>query len=469
MEIISNWIKIGLLLALLSLLAACGPAQLPPSETSAPLETSSPQPHTAVGETQSPPPLTPTPETETPTSEPAIPTAEPETPSPQPHPLKVAFVKDKNAWIWVEGKGSSPLTESGGVLQVLVSDDGELVAYTREVDEFHQEIWVTGTTEPAGSERRLVSVDQFEQMQVKDPSPFRKGTLPANLKFIPGSHRLVFNIYQAFEGPGMGIFDDLRSIDADNGEIELLLGAGFGGVPFFSPDGSQMAIVTMDQISLANADSSNYRAGVLIFEPVMTYSEYYFIPRPAWASDSSFFRVAIPPRDPLAQPPQATSLWRVPMDGDKAVQEGSVIAISLWDFGPHYSPDLSKIVYTKEVGSPEQNMRELHIADADGSNDLVYHTAPMLIAHGWAGSSDLFVFSQGPDQEYKLGTPNGDMRSLTEDPFNIIRLEWLDGNRFIYLKSVGGDITELRLNALDGENLMAERISGFPNSYDVTR
>jgi hypothetical protein len=472
--------KIIFILAAVILLIACGPRTQPGEPTAALTPepslphgevTVSPEPPTPGVESpapieETPPPAadTPTPTEETP---PATETPAPTEVTPGEAVLKVVFVRDQNAWLWTEGEGSRPLTEAGQVIEVQISSNGRMAAFIRQVDEFSQEIWSIETDGEPGSERLLLGPDDFNAMEMTTRSAQARGTLPANLQFIPGTHLLTFNIYQAFEGPGMAVHDDLRRLDTVSGELSDLVPVGQGGVAQFSPDGSTVALITPDKISLVNSDGANYREAVLRYEPVLTYSEYYFTPRLYWSPDGTYLKTAIPPREPLGQPLQPTTLWHIPVGGE-AVNEGSVTAISLWDFGPHYSPDLTRILYVKEVGRPEENLRELHIANSDGSDDQVYHVFTAIQSHGWAGSNERFVFSQGEQRSFMLAQVGGEMQPLIEDPFDIVEVEWLDEHRFIYFKPISGNNWELTLRSLDGQVLMSEIASGFPLSYDIT-
>ena len=108
-------------------------------------------------------------------------------------------------------------------------------------------------------------------------------------------------------------------MDAESGEISLLLKAGEGGNFYYSPDGQQIALVTPEDISLINANLSNRRGSVLEYIPVITYSEYLYYAEPAWSPDSSHLLVDIPPEDPMKQPPDSHSIFRIPADGSQPV------------------------------------------------------------------------------------------------------------------------------------------------------
>jgi hypothetical protein len=233
---------------------------------------------------------------------------------------------------------------------------------------------------------------------------------------------------------------------------------------YFSPDGSQIAITTPNQLFLVNADGSNRRDNVLTYEEVITSSEYRFYAEPVWSQDMSSLLVAIPPRDPLAARDQATNIWRVPADGSPAVQLGGVPA-TFFGGGVAFSPDLSKLIYQREIGQPQENLRELHVAGSDLSEDRVLFTMPLLQFHGWAGDSQRFFFSSGPENQMQLGSLEGVIRPLMPEPGAFFNLKPVDADRFLYMKDDQGT-WEFGLADMQGQKQVIDQISGFPASFD---
>jgi hypothetical protein len=377
--------------------------------------------------------------------------------------LRVAYVKDGNLWLWTEADGPQPLTSSGNVIEAFLSDDGMLAAFTCQVDDFHSEIWVVRTD--GTDERLLVSTADIEAMLI-NRSPDASGVAPHQIAWIPGTHALAFNTRQSFM-VGFLLNDDLRLVNAASGEQVTLLPTGQGGMFNFSPDGSQIAITTPTQLFLVDADGSNRRDNFLTYEEVITSSEFRFYAEPVWSQDMSSLLVAIPPRDPLAARDQTTTIWRVPADGSPPVQLGGVPA-TFFGGGVAFSPDLSKLIYQREVGQPQENLRELHVADSDLSEDRVLFTMPLLQFHGWAGDSQRFFFSSGPENEMQLGSLEGVIRPLMPEPGSFFNLKAVDADRFLYMKDDQGT-WELGLADMQGQKQVIDRISGFPASFDFDR
>ncbi len=445
MQTYTGFYKIMVLFFLAILLAGCG---------------ISPVPSPAVSTVQDIPSPTPTLANAT---LPATEEVEPSPATPQPPSegvLRVAYIKDGNLWLWTETGGSRALTSSGNVSEVTLSDDGMLAAFTRQVDEFHSEIWVVNTD--GNDERLLVSVADIEAMVI-NRSPDASGVAPHQFAWMPGTHALAFNTRQSFM-VGFLLNDDLRLVNAASGEQLTLIPSGGAGMFYYSPDGRQIAITTPNKLFLVNADGSNRREDLLSYEEVLTASEYRFYAEPVWSDDSSLMYVAIPPRDPLAARDQATTIWRVPTDGTPAVQLGGVPA-TFFGGGVAFSPDLSKLIYQREVGLPQDNLRELHLADIELTEDRILFTTPMLQFHGWAGDSQHFFFSAGNDNQMQRGSLEGTARPLMQEPGGFFNILPVGGDRFLYMKEDQG-AWEFGLADLQGQKQVIDQITGFPASFD---
>jgi hypothetical protein len=422
------------------------------------------------GVSSNPTPPIPTPEVVQPPASPQIvdpiPATDPAEPVPQsPAPpsdgtLRVVYVKEGNLWLWTEANGSIALTTSGNVNNVTLSDDGLLAAFTRQVDDFRSEIWVVNTD--STSERLLVSIADIEALVI-NRSPDASGVAPHHLAWIPGTHALAFNTRQSFM-VGFLVNDDLQLVNAASGEQLTLLSSGSGGMFYFSPDGSQIAITTPNKLFLINTDGSNLRDGLLVYEEVLTASEYRFYAEPVWSADSSTLLVAIPPRDPLAARDQSTTIWRVLVDGSPAVQLGGVPA-TFFGGGVAFSPDLNKLIYQREVGLPQDNLRELHVANSDLTEDRVLFTTPMLQFHGWAGDSQHFFFSAGPENDMQLGSLDGVARPIMPEPGGFLNIQPVGVDQFLYMKEDQA-AWEFGLADLSGHKQVIDQITGFPVSFD---
>ena len=375
-------------------------------------------------------------------------------------PLHVVYIKDGDLYLWIEETGISQLLASGNVIEAWLSDDAQMIAFIRQVGDFQSEIWAINTD--GTGEHRLVSAADVETMLV-DRSPDASGVSPHQVTWIPGTHILAFNTRQSFM-VGFLLNDDLRMVDAGTGETRTLLPPGQGGMFTYSLEGSRIAITTPDKLFLVDADGSNRSPDLLNFSEVITSSEYRYYPEPAWTSDSSALLIAIPPQDPLAARDQLTYLWRIPADGGQAVQIGGVPA-TFFGGGVFFSPDRNQLIYQREVGQPQDNLRELHLAQADLSSDEVLFTAPLLLFQSWAGDSHHYFFSTGNEMQTQIGEPGGTVRPILPEGGRLINLQPVGADRFLYLRDQGAN-WEFGLADLSGQRQVIDQISGFPVSFD---
>lgn len=368
--------------------------------------------------------------------------------------LSVAYVDgERNLWLWQPGATPVRLVDSGDVADLRLSPDGSQVAYLRSPDYVNESLWLVRSD---GSDRReLVSTADFHSMNTY---PEAIGATAHQFEWIPGANRLAFNTRPIFEGLGLELHDDLWQVDVATGAHTPLLAPGSGGMFYYAPDGSQIALVTPEQISLVNADGSNRREAVLSYDPVITYSEYRYYPQPQWSPDGAFLRVAVPPADPLAEPLQAMNVWHIPASGATATHLASITAAPFSVFG--LSPDLNRIAYLQQVGAPQDNTHALHIALADGSGDQIYYTGAVFF-NGWAPDSQHFTFSIGTGDNAQLGQV-GDTFSALNESGPATNVTWPDAAHFIYLSKTDGN-WQIRLGTVGAASTL---IAEFPAASD---
>jgi len=400
------------------------------------------------------------------TATPGVPTFTP------PRALQVAYVKDGNVYIWTEGESSVGLTNTHDAIRVSISDDGQVIAYTRQNpnNDFIYELWAVNTSGPTNA-RLLVSQTEFEALKAVSPYTEARSLIPDFFEFQPGTHQLAYSTIPLFEGPWYAPGEDFHLINTDTLEKTTVFDFGQGGLFSFSPDGKQVALSSADHISLANADGSNLRPNVLTFPLVGTYSEYQYRPRPHWAADSGSLRVAIPPEDTLATPIPPTKVWEIPVDSSPATQTGSIFAIPFaWPDTP-FSPNLEQVGYAKTVGDPTLNQRELHIANVDGSEDFVIASGEGVEFWHWTPDGTRFVYAinGGAEQGAYLGQLSGGTTLIASIPSSVQQMRWVDPSRFLYFNE-NGNILELRISDVDGTNhAFIDSISNNFMNYDFTQ
>lgn len=267
-----------------------------------------------------------------------------------------------------------------------------------------------------------------------------------------------------FEGPGLILPDELRLVDGDTLALSLLLPAGQAGDFYYSPDGSQIALVNADQISVVDADGSN-RRDLLTFPIVITYSEYNYYPPLIWLPDSSALRAPIPPHDPLIEPPDLTTVWHLPADGSPPSTLMTMASVPFFHDAVRLSPDGNKLAYLVLITAGDPSIVELHITNADGSGDLIYDTGPLQF-EAWSTDSEHFFYSQNGHfpKIGRISYPSLDYTGVTL----MLNIKWVDETHFLYLNRPSGS-WELWLGELGAPGILIGSTTGDRIWYDFTR
>jgi hypothetical protein len=367
----------------------------------------------------------------TPTVEPSFAPTVP----PKPPVLCIVYTDGGNVWLIEGTKPPVQLTSSGGVDQVLISDDGMKIAYIYRV------------TLDSNAELRSINVDGSGDTSLLTPAQFDAlyplGPMVHNdlsqIAFVPGMHTLMLNTRGIPVGPGLAKHDNLLLLDADTGVLTTIFPPSSGGDFTLSPDGSQVAIVLPTSISIANIDGSNLFANLVTYASVMTYSEFMYYAQPVWTADSSALGVAIPSSDPLS-PPTSGTIWRIPSGGGAAVNVSTITGGFYFPqvFGaPLLSPNLNRVAFLRNTPTP--NVYDLYLANADGSGAAVYTNGDIQWM-GWAPDNSHFVYSSGGPMNLQLGVDGGAPTPIG----TCTGLRWINNTRFLCLSGSMGSWTLMR-------------------------
>ena len=386
--------------------------------------------------------------------------------------LRVAYIKEGNLHVWTEGGSATLLINTGDVRSLAISDDGQYIAYVRELVDrpVAFELWFINT-EGTNIPTLLVSADELAALKESSSFSNAEGLRFDQLVWRPGTHVLAYNTAPVFMGPGYAPAHDLRTINIDTMEKQTVFDFEEGGLFTFSPDGSQVALSTPESVSIANADGSNLRADLLTYPVISTYSEYSYHPSPFWMADSMSLRVGIPPQDSLADPAALTTLWYLPVDGSAPTQLSSINPMPLYWPDGIFSPDASVIAYVKRLGEPINNQTELHIAYADGSNDYVFASGGIINLISWTPDSTRFVYAEsGESQGLYLGELSGASTLIASLPQSVSQMTWVDNDRFLYIQQDQSVTSwELRISHMGGTNhAFIDTVDGSYARFDKT-
>lgn len=394
-----------------------------------------------------------------------------ETPIPDVPVLRFAFTdRNSNLWTWQEGSTPNQIIASGDVDRVTISSDGEWIAFSRVTADFLEtSLWAIRFD--GSNEHLLINHADFMAMPLSpDINPdWVVSRYPFMLTFIPSSNTtLAFITVPQFEGPGFIDNKDLWLVDVETGIRNNLLTAGTGGHFYYSPDGSQIALVTGTDISLINSDGTNRRSSVLTYDPVLTYSEFEYHAFPQWSPDGAFLRVAIPYSDSLGDPSMPGHLYQLPTDGSPAFFLGNVNFAQITS--GTFSPDLTHLAYVQQIGDPANNILALMTSNFDG-------TEPVEIVQGslhfgaWSPDSTHLAFNTWTPRSHFVAqngvAGSGVLASTESDQFT-----WVSNDRFIYI-SMTVPNWEIRLGSIgapstliaslpDGDHFPSLVFNGLP-------
>jgi hypothetical protein len=217
--------------------------------------------------------------------------------------------------------------------------------------------------------------------------------------------------------------------------LTTLLSRGQGGDFHPSPDGTRVVLVRPESVSMADINGSNMQPDLVTFDPIITYSEFRYYPRPLWAADSQAAVINIPNPDILADELFGT-IWLLPRAGSPVEQlaqvEGSVYFPSE-SGGSIVSPGFDRAISMQG----EQGTRRLTIAEIATGSEQTYDTGS-IDWRGWSPDGQHFLYSKGEPSQIQLGTTGGAPASLV----NGMDFQWISASEFLFLS---GSQTNWRL------------------------
>jgi hypothetical protein len=263
----------------------------------------------------------------TPSTEAPLPSAQPPSASAATG-TTVAYTKDGDLLVWDDVTGESrKIFDSGDVIGVELSDDGQLVAFLRRSivqtgDADWREQTASWVVDRSGENpRELVSAETLRDLL--GAAETDSSNIP-EMTWIPGTHRLLYNgwtyLVQA-EGESHAIPRGLYFVDADEGTQRVLVGAEGPQRFVVSPDGQQVALLSPTGLSFVNADGSDLR-------PDLSTNAQAGVPGPlfpvgVWTEDSRAFVIT----GSLEEDPAVGFdfvIARVPADGSAPDQHASI-------------------------------------------------------------------------------------------------------------------------------------------------
>ena len=363
---------------------------------------------------------------------------------------------------WVEGEEVTPLVEDAFVENARLAPAGDWVVYTRSEADYAVSLWAVRFDGSRNHE--VLSAADFGTLPLPPGSAVYAdqvlAILPYQIEFLPGSSSVFFNTYPQFDGPGFALNNDLWRVDLESGALNAILPAGEGGSFTLSPDGSQMALVTPNDISLVNSDGSNRRSGVLTYTEIYTYTESPYYAAPRWDADGSFLRLILPPQDSLGDVNALSTIYELPVDGSAAKVLGSLAVKPL--SGAIFSPDLEHILYAEMAGEVNDGNSAIKVAAYDGSDAIEIVRGEYFLID-WAPDSLHFAYQSWSPAQIYLSSLNA-TASAPAELAQATLFNWVDAQRYLFI-SQGQPAWELQLGSLREESRTIAEVGGGAAGY----
>jgi hypothetical protein len=393
------------------------------------------------------------------------------TPTPTPtsiDELVVVFTRDNNAWLWTATGGERQLTTDGGVNQVLLSDDKDVIAFRRG-----NGIWAINAD--GSNERQLVKESDLPVPQEGELADYITGMTIKQLAWIPGSRELLFNTRMLSDGPGLLLSDDLWRVNTDPQSVlslDYLFLPGDGGNFAIAPDGNRVAVITPDSISLTTINGEN-KQRIFGYTPVSTYSEFWYYARPVWSPSSDVLGVVIPPPDRLGMENQAFGIWRLHTDGTPAGLMGTIEARGANPLPePEISPTLEMIAYLSSPEVEPERTDLLFVSWEDRIGDPIFYTSRVDGFYDWSPGGERFSFTRPPGEIAAVSLFTGQMdeepRPVGNGESVALNVQWLDDNSYLYLQASDRGWDLLLNDSNDGDMLIAF-VGGEAPAFDAAK
>lgn len=353
-----------------------------------------------------------------------IPTIGINAPIPLQSVLHVVYIKNGDAWLWIEGSPGRQITNMGCVQQVAISNDGEVIAF--ECGDELYAINAEGTPEET-KPRWLMDRNYLQSLSPVVKYEVKIGSFGFSPGDSPGGHFLFLN---TFTIGGIGN-EDLFRINADNGIPVRVFPPGEGGTFSLSRDGQWIAFSQPNKLILGHSDGTDMIT-VDTFPPLSGFGTRE-IPEFIWGSDG-FFTIT-PVLDSVDQLLGIKQLAYVSHDG--VLHPVMEINAPLYT-ETHISPDGQRVAYVWDNG----DLKDLHIVDSRVDNDFLFSSYPSdnFGFLDWTPDSEHFVvWLNDYSRQYTVYRPlitsftNPGFRFLTNQDAMPETLRWIDSSRYLYV------------------------------------
>jgi Tol biopolymer transport system component len=400
---------------------------------------------------------------------------------------KFGMAEYTGLWVWSDDtQAAIPFPLPQDALGPKLSADHRWIVFRRDRGERQSELWAIDTQ--GQNEKKLVII-LFDEIQERYPNLAGPSdlTLGLNYDWVPNSDKILYSIVP---GGGIDIFiyDTVALLEVNSGQVISLAKPGeeVSNVKI-SPDGSQAAVLTRDELRLLNAKDGQVQFtlpmalnsygversstpayspdgkyvidfaedGIVRVDPVNGQSQIiplkYSVVVPGggesppslspdftWAGSSTLLLPTLNSDhqpvvlSPEGDPNMTFTVWRVDLNDETAHQTQSFIG-----FQPSvvFSPDGKRLAFQKFQGvAPSQRM-ELFLADL--ATGQILETIEDGVFEGWSPASDEYIYSTGhPTKKGEVDNSRYYLGHIGEEPILMNwsvagPVGWVDRNRLV--------------------------------------
>lgn len=392
--------------------------------------------------------------TTTPTST-LTPTATPDPRSIAPEGVRIIYEdRERSLWAWTAEEGNNKLffPGKGNVYPLIISDDGEWIAFgfNEDINTRDSDVQLMAVRFD-GSERKTLITEKELTNLVFAQQEFYEDVNAIwiwKIQFIPNTHSLLFTTLPE-RGYGLNGNYDLWLLDVETGELRNILPVGEGGIFSISPNGQEVALIKPDSISLIKSDGSNLRKNVFVFQHINTASEWWYHPSPIWATDSSSFHFYLPPQDSYTEEElEPGRIYQLRLDTQTTQK---IYEINTGQsMGVKTSPDLSFIAYFLYVGNPNDFVYSIHLQSLDGQKTLDLAEGKSINLSSWSPGSSYFAYTDYPQSKVYIVDKNG--KQMSFNCFNNY-FRWINDNCYLFLsKDTNTELLSLNIGCTGLDN-----------------
>ena len=361
------------------------------------------------------------------------------------------------------------LVASEGLSLPIISPDRSWVAYRISRDD-HSELWAVRWD---GTDARLLLSER--ELPVSDlPAGYTERRLN-DVRWLPGRNVLAVTTVASPGSADLLPKLELWHLDVESGALRRVADMGRAYRPFYSPDGSQFALLQYGtesdptgNLTLINADGTDSRVALRFpAGPTTTSSDSQI----AWLPDGSGLWLYVPDLStssepgndsPAGDPLNGATLYRVPATGGDAQSAGRVDGVQVF-----WSPDGARLAYTR---AGQDGALDLFLANTDGSNPLLYTSLGNGGFVNWSPDGTHFLYFDGAGQTY-VGAPEQAPQLLGRS-MSLFDPRWISTRQLLALHDTGTNwlLVERTLAsaAADGSTVGIQPLAREA-TYDVTK